>query len=192
MMKSYGRTNTMMVHAKTPKNQRSKAQTATHRNSSNTSNTVTHTNIKNETNHPDDPRRGGGTGRIPEFWHDSVGGQSNESKWEMTCRYQTTNQRAMTRNRERSNLRAWRTSRTDQIWPRGTTMRLWKGAYFQLTAMIKVATWNICLGLKNKKDYIFDMLIQEKIDICALQEVDVDKTCPYWLMSSKDYRIEIE
>ena len=58
--------------------------------------------------------------------------------------------------------------------------------------MIKVATWNICLGLKNKKDYVYEKLIQEKIDICALQEVEVDKTCPHSLLTSKDYTIEIE
>ena len=58
--------------------------------------------------------------------------------------------------------------------------------------MIKVATWNICLGLKNKKDYVYEKLIQEKIDICALQEVEVVKTCPHSLLTSKDYTIEIE
>ena len=58
--------------------------------------------------------------------------------------------------------------------------------------MIKVATWNICLGLKNKKDYVYEKLLQEKIDICALQEVEVDKTCPHSLLTSKEYTIEIE
>ena len=58
--------------------------------------------------------------------------------------------------------------------------------------MIKVATWNIWLGLKNKKDYVYEKLLQEKIDICALQEVEVDKTYPHSLLTSKDYTIEIE
>ena len=58
--------------------------------------------------------------------------------------------------------------------------------------MIKIATWNICLGLKNKKDYVYEKLLQENIDICALQEVEVDKAYPHSLLTSKDYTIEIE
>ena len=58
--------------------------------------------------------------------------------------------------------------------------------------MIKISTWNICLGLKNKKDYIYDTLRDNNIDICALQEVEIDKNSTQSLMGDRDYKIEIE
>ena len=36
-----------------------------------------------------------------------------------------------------------------------------------------IATWNICLGLKNKKEYVYDVIKEKKIDICLLQEVEI-------------------
>ena len=58
--------------------------------------------------------------------------------------------------------------------------------------MIKVATWNLCLGLKNKKDYVYDTLRREKIDICLLQEVEINTNYPLNILSAKDYSIEVE
>ena len=58
--------------------------------------------------------------------------------------------------------------------------------------MIKLATWNICLGMRNKKDIIYETLKNEKIDICALQEVEIPTDYQHELMSSKDYKIEIK
>ena len=58
--------------------------------------------------------------------------------------------------------------------------------------MIKVATWNLCLGLKNKKDYVYDTLRREKIDICLLQEVEININYPLNILSAKDYSIEVE
>ena len=58
--------------------------------------------------------------------------------------------------------------------------------------MIKIATWNVCLGMKNKKDYIIDVLRKENIDICMIQEADILKDYPYDLLSSNDYKIECE
>ena len=58
--------------------------------------------------------------------------------------------------------------------------------------MIQVATWNLCLGLKNKKDYVNDTLRREKIDICLLQEVEININYPLNILSAKDYNIEVE
>ena len=58
--------------------------------------------------------------------------------------------------------------------------------------MIKVATWNICLGLKNKKDYVYETLKLNQIDICAIQEVEILKDYPENLLTEKNYSIEIE
>ena len=40
---------------------------------------------------------------------------------------------------------------------------------------IKIATWNLCLGLTNKKDYVLQIITVNKIDICCMQEIDVKK-----------------
>ena len=57
---------------------------------------------------------------------------------------------------------------------------------------IKLATWNICLGLKTKKDYIYDTLNQMNIDICLLQEVEIAKDYQQSLLTSKNFKIEVE
>ena len=58
--------------------------------------------------------------------------------------------------------------------------------------MVNVATWNICLGLKHKKEYVYETLKSKKIDICAIQEVEVLKDFPENLLTEKDYIVEIE
>ena len=58
--------------------------------------------------------------------------------------------------------------------------------------MLNVATWNVCLGLKNKKDYIYETLSSKNIDICALQEINLQKDYPEQLLTNKDFKIEIE
>ena len=58
--------------------------------------------------------------------------------------------------------------------------------------MMRIASWNLCLGFKNKKDYIYDTLHEEKIDICLFQEVEILKNYPMNILSSKDFKLEIE
>ena len=58
--------------------------------------------------------------------------------------------------------------------------------------MIKLATWNLCLGLKNKKDYVVNTLRNEKIDICCLQEIEIENNFPIHNLSAKDYKFECE
>ena len=38
---------------------------------------------------------------------------------------------------------------------------------------LNLATWNLCLGLANKRDIVSQTLRDESIDICVLQEIDV-------------------
>ena len=38
---------------------------------------------------------------------------------------------------------------------------------------IKIASWNLCLGLMNMKNYVTQLIMDEKIDICCLQEIDL-------------------
>ena len=58
--------------------------------------------------------------------------------------------------------------------------------------MMLIATWNLCLGFTQKKNYIYQTLNQEEIDICAFQEVEIHKDYPIQLLSSRNYQIEID
>ena len=49
--------------------------------------------------------------------------------------------------------------------------------------MIKVATLNLCLGLRNKKDLVKNIMVENNIDILALQETELDANCDVTLMS---------
>ena len=57
---------------------------------------------------------------------------------------------------------------------------------------IKLASWNVCLGLKNKKETVYEEIKGRNIDICLLQEVEILKDYDKDLLTSKDYNIEVE
>ena len=38
---------------------------------------------------------------------------------------------------------------------------------------MKLASWNLCLGLANKKDLVSKIIKENEIDICAMQEIDI-------------------
>ena len=38
---------------------------------------------------------------------------------------------------------------------------------------LKLATWNLCLGLANKKEMVSQKILEEKIDVCVMQEIDI-------------------
>ena len=58
--------------------------------------------------------------------------------------------------------------------------------------MMKIATWNICLGLKNKKDYVYQVIKENNMDICLLQEVEIEKSYDENILSDKEYKLEVE
>ena len=49
------------------------------------------------------------------------------------------------------------------------------------------ATWNVCLGLTNKKDLVINELRRRDISICCLQEVEIKKNFPIETLNTKDY-----
>ena len=55
-----------------------------------------------------------------------------------------------------------------------------------------IATWNLCLGISNKKDTVIDHLIENKIDICALQETEIPMNYPENTLNFKNYNLELE
>ena len=58
--------------------------------------------------------------------------------------------------------------------------------------MVKIASWNVCLGLKRKKDYVKSKIIEEKIDICCIQECDLKPDFPVNILTFKNYNLEVE
>ena len=58
--------------------------------------------------------------------------------------------------------------------------------------IIKIATWNLCLGLKNKKDYVSKILNEHKIDIVCLQETEIEQSYPIDILSIKGYEFLTE
>ena len=56
----------------------------------------------------------------------------------------------------------------------------------------KIATWNLCLGLLNKRDIVLNELNNKKIDVCCLQEIELDTNVPYEILGNNLYRFEPE
>ena len=45
-----------------------------------------------------------------------------------------------------------------------------------MAPQLKIGTLNLCLGLKNKKDLVKDILMSNEIDILAMQEIELEST----------------
>ena len=57
---------------------------------------------------------------------------------------------------------------------------------------ITIGTWNLCLGLPNKKDIVIDILDLNKVDICCLQETEIPNGFPENILSCGGYKLELE
>ena len=55
-----------------------------------------------------------------------------------------------------------------------------------------IATWNLCLGLSNKKDYVEKVMNENSIDICCMQEVEIGTNIDTSLLSMRNYSLLIE
>ena len=44
---------------------------------------------------------------------------------------------------------------------------------FDMENELKIGNWNLCLGLPNKKDLVTDVLRNNGINICCLQETEI-------------------
>ena len=58
--------------------------------------------------------------------------------------------------------------------------------------MIKIATLNLCLGLKYKKDLVQNILSQDKIDILMLQETELESNFNCELLNIPGFKFEYE
>ena len=57
---------------------------------------------------------------------------------------------------------------------------------------LRIGTWNLCLGLPNKKEMITEYLKSKNINICCLQETDVPMNYPEDILNCGDYLLELE
>ena len=57
---------------------------------------------------------------------------------------------------------------------------------------ITIGSWNLCLGLFHKKDYVRTLLSTNKIDILNLQETEIPFSVSTSILGITDYTIEIE
>ena len=55
-----------------------------------------------------------------------------------------------------------------------------------------ISSWNVCLGLTNKKDFIEHEIVKEKIDICCLQECEVPSNIDEKTLTFAGFKIELE
>ena len=61
-----------------------------------------------------------------------------------------------------------------------------------MAVKIRIATWNLCLGLASKKNLVKHYITENKIDICCLQETELDNQINEDLLSFPGYGLEIE
>ena len=55
-----------------------------------------------------------------------------------------------------------------------------------------ILTLNLCLGLKNKKDLVKNILIQNKIGVLSMQETEVERTFDKTLLRIPGFTLELE
>ena len=57
---------------------------------------------------------------------------------------------------------------------------------------LRLGTWNLCLGLPNKKDYVTHTLEKNNLSVCCLQECEVPINLDEHTLSAKNFKLELE
>ena len=57
---------------------------------------------------------------------------------------------------------------------------------------LKIGTWNLFLGLSNKKETVTRYLNACKIDVCCLQETEIPSGFPENTLNCDNYNVELE
>ena len=55
-----------------------------------------------------------------------------------------------------------------------------------------IATWNVCLGIANKKDSVTETLNREGISVCCIQETEIDQGFAVGVLNCNNYILELE
>ena len=58
--------------------------------------------------------------------------------------------------------------------------------------LLRIATLNLCLGLRYKKDLVKEILLTNEIDILSLQETELEKDFDQSLLNIPGYNLEVE
>ena len=61
-----------------------------------------------------------------------------------------------------------------------------------MMSTIKIATLNLCLGIRNKKDAVKKLIQDNEIDILCMQETEIEANYPCHLLAFKGYNYESE
>ena len=61
-----------------------------------------------------------------------------------------------------------------------------------MTDQLVIGSWNLCLGLANKKDLVINQLKNQNIAICGLQETEIQKDFPENVLNCGNYNAELE
>ena len=64
--------------------------------------------------------------------------------------------------------------------------------YKVINIVLKIATLNLCLGLKFKKDLVKEILINNDIDILSMQETEIEVNFDLELLNIPGYNFEAE
>ena len=57
---------------------------------------------------------------------------------------------------------------------------------------MKFGTLNLCLGLKNKKEEVKQLIKANNIDILCIQETELEKDYPVEILTFKGFGLEME
>ena len=57
---------------------------------------------------------------------------------------------------------------------------------------LRICTWNVCLGLKYKLNYVKELLTKNSIDILCIQEAEISDDANVNLLEIPEYNIELE
>ena len=57
---------------------------------------------------------------------------------------------------------------------------------------LKIGTLNLSLGLPNKRYLVIELLKENKMSICCLQETEIPKDFPKNLLNTGNYSLELE
>ena len=61
-----------------------------------------------------------------------------------------------------------------------------------MTNQLKIGTWNLCLGLPNKKDIVTNYLNTNGVSVCCLQETEIPQNFPIDILNCNGFNIELE
>ena len=57
---------------------------------------------------------------------------------------------------------------------------------------LKLATLNLCLGLKNKREEVKKLIEENDIDVLCLKETEISKDYNHQMLSVRGFNLEIE